>query len=63
MRVVITLDIPEASVYAGVVSDTLEKIAPYWDEGARGGDLALDLGRVSWESEIDGFQESGVTHV
>ena len=57
MKVVIALDIPEESVYAGVVSDTLEKIAPYWDEGARGGDLALDLGRVSWESTIDGIRE------
>jgi hypothetical protein len=57
MKVVITLDIPEESVYAGVVADVLEKIAPYWDEGARGGDLECDSSPITWESAIDGYQE------
>lgn len=52
MQVTITLNIPEESVYAGVVTDALEKIAPYWDEGARGGDLECDAGPVSWDSSV-----------
>ena len=52
VKITITLDIPEESVYAGVVADALEKIAPYWDEGARGGDLVGDAGPISWDSTI-----------
>lgn len=53
MKITITLDIPEESVYAGVVADALEKIAPYWDEGARSGDLAGDAGPFSWNSKVE----------
>ncbi len=50
MKITVTLDIPEEAVYAGVVADALEKIAPAWDEGARSGDLTMALGQVSWDS-------------
>jgi hypothetical protein len=53
MKVVIKLDIPEKSVYAGVVTDALHKIADYWDEGARNGDLSGEAGDLSWDSTAD----------
>lgn len=53
MKISIKLDIPEASVYAGVVADALNKIAVYWDVGARSGDLEGDAGPISWDSDAD----------
>ncbi len=53
MKVLITLDIPEPAIYAGVVTDALDSIAAYWDKGARGGDLMCDRGRVSWDSSVE----------
>lgn len=56
MQITIVLNIPEESVYAGVVADALEKIAPYWDDGARRGDLVVGPGPdplyISWDSSV-----------
>ena len=57
MKIVITLSIPEESVYAGVVTDALDTIAPYWDKGARRGDLVLDAGNISWDSSVTDPEE------
>ena len=68
MTISITLKIPEESVYAGVVADALEQIAPYWDEGARGGELICGNGNegglVSWDStaEDNGTTAEHETH-
>lgn len=53
MKITITLDIPEKSVYAGVVADALAKIGPAWDEGARDGDLTLPWGPARWDSSAE----------
>ena len=61
MKITVTLDIPESSVYAGVVTDALRCIAQEWDDGARCGELVLtSVGygelpatdkTVTWDSE------------
>lgn len=36
-----------------VPDEPMSSIASYWDQGARGGDLMCDRGRISWDSSVE----------